>query len=777
MVAIGCTVAYSAAAIIRHHRLNSRTLDLALQHQVVWNTAHGRWFESSIEVANYLGDHVSFNALPVAALYRLWPSVETLLVLQAAALTAAGVLCYFVARRVTNDAAAAFLAGLAFLLHPACALQSLNDFHLTVLGLPWVFAGILCALDRRWWLASLLLVPALFAKEDVGLTLALFGVYAAIKWRARLFGALWAFVGVAWPLAAVLLIIPTFRGGRPSDTWLRYSWLLSPDIETARHVAICALHGALMLAVPLALVPFRSAALAIGLVTYGYCFSSRAALWMANPAFQSLVPVVPFVFLALAQGVSKLSTVRVGYGRFAVGCCCVGLAANEWAMQRMGVPNSSWLYVQTGVLCAAGIGAMLAGRRVSARRGWFAMAAACFVAYNPFTYVLYPAEGSIFRRHSPASLADVRAADELIPPDASLAASPRLAPHFSARRMLYQLPSAPQCQYVVFCPRDDREEDPRLVGLFGEGLLADLGFVKCFEQNTLQVWRKTSHFATPDVPAYETISLAGQDTDLGADLARRGQLEKAITYYQALLKISAENKEALLRLGGLLRRTGRDDEAVKLYESAVLAWPDFAEAHNNLANALRAAGRVEEAIAHYEEALRLQPAVARVHSNLGAAYAQQGRTAEAIAAVRRAIRLDPDMVTAHANLAGLLVRERRFGEAIEALRQGLSRRPDHLAMANQLAWLLATSPDAGDRDGRQAVAIAEQLCQATGYGNAEALNTLAAAYAEAGRFDDAVDTATQARRIAIAEGNDKLAARVASLLALYRAGRAYHQSP
>ena len=94
---------------------------------------------------------------------------------------------------------------------------------------------------------------------------------------------------------------------------------------------------------------------------------------------------------------------------------------------------------------------------------------------------------------------------------------------------------------------------------------------------------------------------------------------------------------------------------------------------------------------------------------------------------------------------------------------------------NDLAWLRATAPDPGLRNGPEAVRLAERACQQTQYKEVVPIRTLAAAYAEAGRFDDAVATARKALAMALAQGPKELAARDEQLLELYKSGQACHQ--
>ena len=94
---------------------------------------------------------------------------------------------------------------------------------------------------------------------------------------------------------------------------------------------------------------------------------------------------------------------------------------------------------------------------------------------------------------------------------------------------------------------------------------------------------------------------------------------------------------------------------------------------------------------------------------------------------------------------------------------------------NHLAWALAVSPDDRLRNGAEAVRWAERACELTQYGQPVFVTTLAAAYAEAGRFNDATATAQKARTVALEQGQSGIVTENDQLLALYKSGRAYHE--
>jgi tetratricopeptide (TPR) repeat protein len=194
-----------------------------------------------------------------------------------------------------------------------------------------------------------------------------------------------------------------------------------------------------------------------------------------------------------------------------------------------------------------------------------------------------------------------------------------------------------------------------------------------------------------------------------------------------------------------------------------------------LGNALLAREKFEEASRHFAAADRIYPDQGLIQNDLALALANQGKTNEAIAHYRIAIKLEPHEVKLHYALANLLSQQGRFDEAVAEYQSALQLDPNYVRALNDLAWLLATVPEARLRNGAQAVDLAEKSCRLTNYKLPVLIGTLAAAYAEAGRFGDATNTAEQAIALATAEGRESLAAKNRSLLELYRTKKAYHE--
>ena len=262
--------------------------------------------------------------------------------------------------------------------------------------------------------------------------------------------------------------------------------------------------------------------------------------------------------------------------------------------------------------------------------------------------------------------------------------------------------------------------------------------------------------------------------NLGLALFHKDEVDEAITQYQRALQINPDYAEAHNNLGDALLKKGNVDEAIIRYQKALEINPDLAEAHNNLGLTLFRKGNVDEAIAHYQRALEIKPDFAEAHYNLGSALLKKGNVDEAIAHCQKALQINPDSMEAHNNLGNAFRQMGRMDEAIVHYQKALQIKPDNAEVQNNLARVLATCPQASLRNGNKAVELAQRANQLTGDGNPVVLGTLAAAYAEAGRFPEAVKTAQRALQLAETQSNTALADAIRSQLKLYQAGIPFH---
>ena len=262
--------------------------------------------------------------------------------------------------------------------------------------------------------------------------------------------------------------------------------------------------------------------------------------------------------------------------------------------------------------------------------------------------------------------------------------------------------------------------------------------------------------------------------NLGNTLLEKGNVDEAIAHFQKALQINPDYAEAHNNLGNALLRKGNVDEAIAHFQKALEINPDYADACYNLGDTLLQKGKVEEAIARFQKALQINPGYANACYNLGNALLQKGKVDEAIAYFQKALQINPDYAKAHNNLGNALLQKGKVDEAIAHFQRALQITPDSAEAQNNLAWVLATCPQALLRNGSEAVELAQRANQLTGDGNPVVLGTLAAAYAEAGRFPEATETAQRAWQLARTQSNPALADSLQSQLKLYQAGLAFH---
>jgi tetratricopeptide (TPR) repeat protein len=295
---------------------------------------------------------------------------------------------------------------------------------------------------------------------------------------------------------------------------------------------------------------------------------------------------------------------------------------------------------------------------------------------------------------------------------------------------------------------------------------------------------------------------------LGGALERKGQTAEALAEYNQALRLRKDFDAAHVMVGLLLTKEQKYSEAEAHYQVALESNPESAAAQSDWGMALAKQGHWQESILHYEEALRLDPTLAEAHNNLGIDYLQTGRLADGIKELRMTLKLNPGDAETEINLAQALNQEQQWDDAAELLKPlalahpsdfniqfqyGLSlehlgqtrdamshyaaallKNPDYPEALQHLAWIAATDAKPELRNGAQAVELAAHACEITGRKRPGMLLTLAAAYAEAGRFGEALATLGKADELAKAQGQQELQAQAGRLRASLEAGHAFH---
>jgi protein O-mannosyl-transferase len=216
-------------------------------------------------------------------------------------------------------------------------------------------------------------------------------------------------------------------------------------------------------------------------------------------------------------------------------------------------------------------------------------------------------------------------------------------------------------------------------------------------------------------------------------------------------------------------------KAAQEFQTAVDCDPNNAGARVNYGHVLAMAGKFPEAEAQFQAALKIEPDNSQAHRLYAKLLEHEGRNAAALYHLQMGLLFTPDFDTCMA-AASLEYRTGHPQQAVAYFRQALAFKTDPGAL-NNLAWILATCPDDSVRNGSEAVRDAEQACNLTGFKQTGMIGTLAAAYAEAGRFPEAITTAETAIKLATDAGDSQFATENQQLLQLYRAGKPYRAKP
>jgi len=341
-----CAILFSYLSVARHYTFNTAVYDLAMYDQAVWNTSQGRPFAINLledtmpGLTNKLGDHVEPILLPLAALYWIRSNPDVLLIAQAIALAA---LIWPLYQLVRNRSQSVWLAGVAvalYLLHPGMWNGLLFDFHPVTLGAAFLVFTLWMLVQRKHLAAMIFAVLALMCKEQLGLSVAMLGVYAIFfvkrseqnqaeskdaklirffrsrDWR---FGLLLIAVGVAWSVIALGVITPAFqplgnsyylnRYGRLGSTFAEVllSPITKPDVfwSMISGPKRLAYYGDLLL--PLGVLPLLGIELLLPVLPDLTLNTLSAFAPSRTLDYHYAVIAVPFLVLATAWGIDRLS--------------------------------------------------------------------------------------------------------------------------------------------------------------------------------------------------------------------------------------------------------------------------------------------------------------------------------------------------------------------------------------------------------------------------------------------------------------------------------------
>jgi tetratricopeptide (TPR) repeat protein len=254
-------------------------------------------------------------------------------------------------------------------------------------------------------------------------------------------------------------------------------------------------------------------------------------------------------------------------------------------------------------------------------------------------------------------------------------------------------------------------------------------------------------------------------------LLRAGRFNEALTHFKQAVQINPQHFDARNGAGRVLLKQGKTDEAIAHFGEILRLKPGHYKAHYNMAMALTRQGDYHNAVEHFHKALRVRHKWPEAHYNMGIALYLQGNHDAAAKQFVQALRLDSDYLAARIKLARTLAEMGETQYAVDHFYKAFELQPDNIEILTGLVWLLATSEDTSISDPAAAVKFAQKACELTNYEQPETLDTLAVAYAAAGKFPWAIETAQKALELAIAADKEDLALEIEERLRLYRAGQ------
>ena len=264
---------------------------------------------------------------------------------------------------------------------------------------------------------------------------------------------------------------------------------------------------------------------------------------------------------------------------------------------------------------------------------------------------------------------------------------------------------------------------------------------------------------------------------LALTLNQSGKTDEALQPAERAVELDPTNAAGHFVLSVILARKGQRQRAIGEAQRAVELGPEYLSPYPLLAGLLFRLGHTDEAINTARTGLAVSPYDPAQHSVLGEALARKGDLTAATNQFAYVLLLRSDWAEAHLDFGRALLRLGDVSNGLWHFQKAVRLAPDSPLALNGLAWFLATWPDATVRNGPEAVRLAEHACAVTGRRNPELLDTLAVAYAEAGRFPEAINATQEAIALARTAGDEAAVNQAENLLGFFQLGRPFHGNP
>jgi len=253
--------------------------------------------------------------------------------------------------------------------------------------------------------------------------------------------------------------------------------------------------------------------------------------------------------------------------------------------------------------------------------------------------------------------------------------------------------------------------------------------------------------------------------------AKSGDYDQKIADFTQAIQNDPQNAQTYFQRAFVYMQTGEDDKATADLSQAIHINPQFDKAYFRRSFVYMTKGSYDLATADLNQTIQINPHFTKAYYRRACVNMMLGNDDQAIADLTKTIQISPNYAVAYLRRSYAYMLKGDYAQAITELNQFIQSHPKSAAAYNRLAWLLATCPQAGFRDGKKAVDDAAQACDIAGWKASANLDTLAAAYAEAGNFIDAVKWENEA----IANQSDaKIAEDQKSRRARYENYQPYH---
>ena len=256
----------------------------------------------------------------------------------------------------------------------------------------------------------------------------------------------------------------------------------------------------------------------------------------------------------------------------------------------------------------------------------------------------------------------------------------------------------------------------------------------------------------------------------GAVWVEKKEFDKAVADYTAAIRLEPANSLIYAGRGTVWHAKGEYDKAIDDYDLAIGIDDPRSDSFVGRGVNWEEKKQFEQALFDFNEAIRLDPKNPYAYSGRGRIWSQKGEIDIAIADFGDAIRLDPKDAYTYCYRAYAFYRKGEDKRAISDFEVAIRLRPNLSDGYSGLAWILATSPNSWLRDGKKAVALATKACEMTEWNNSDCIWILAAAYAENGDWENAIQRQTQFIEMSTTETEKK---RAVVRLKLYQQKKPY----